>query len=513
MLVVSCVMMIEYGLLNARLVLLPTQPELQKAGLRGTRLQTRLAVLVMSLIGVSILLVAPRSYQVAVDIMNGETISLYALRTELISVAAIAVAVGIVFTILISRIIYRPIAHLIEVMSDIERGNIQRRADILSTDEVGLATIQFNTMIERFENLQRRMDDEVQKRTWDLERKSSQLQAAAQVARESAAIQDLYNLLNHSVNLISERFGFYHAGIFITDQSKQNVVLQAASSPGGQKMLERGHQLRVGGQGIVGAAAASGRPRIALDVGADSVFFNNPDLPETHSEMALPLSVRGNLIGVLDIQSTETQAFSQDDLVILQTLADQIALAIENARLLFESQQAIRQLQISTGQSIRTGWQQYTSRRKHAYVYTPLSVQAFNKETSASKQGQNVLEVPIKLRGQTIGNLSFQRASTENTWGEIEQSMTSEIASQIGLAIENARLIEEQLKLAERERQMNAIINEIRKSTSTDKVLQYTAREIGKALGAVRTFAQLGLPQQAEPDKNVNKQKTGSKSA
>lgn len=500
MLIISCVILIEYGLTNARLVLLPRSPELQKTGLSGIRLQIRLVILVISSVGISLLTTAPYAYQVAADILNGKDISLYTLRVQLIWVALVATLISSILAVVIARLTYRPVAHLVDVMASVEKGQIQRRADILGTDEIGMASIQFNTMLERLENLQKHLDEEVQKRTRQLEKKTAQLQAAAQVAREAAAIRQVDELLNRVVHLISERFGFYHAGIFIADQAGQYVVLQTTSSPGGQKMLERGHQLRIGTQGIVGTVAATQRPRIALDVGEDAVYFSNPDLPDTHSEMALPLIVRGRLIGVLDIQSTETRAFDQDDLVVLQTLADQIALAIENARLYANSQQAIQQLQRAGAERVHAAWQAYTSRKKHAYVYTPLGTQALKEETTdTSGNAQNQIEVPIRLRGQKIGNIRIQRAGIELVWSEREQSIAQEVANQIGLAIENARLLEEQQRLAEREHQMNIIATEIRKSTSTEKILQQTAREVGKALGAVRTFVQLGLrPQNSQ---------------
>lgn len=501
MLIITCVIIIEYALTNARLVLTPSDTRIQMEYLSGIRLQTRLYVLVVSSVGVTILLTAPRAYQVAVNILNGQEISLATLRTELIWVTAVAVVVSGVLAALFARLIYMPINHIVSVMSEIEKGETGKRADILGTDEIGTAIIQFNTMIEQLENLRQRMDEEVANRTSELERKTTQLQAAAIVAREAAAIQDVKELLNRSVNLISERFGFYHAGIFIADQAEQYVVLQAASSTGGQKMLERGHQLRIGGQSIVGTVAASRRPRIALDVGEDAVFFSNPDLPETHSEVALPLMVRGHLIGVLDIQATERRAFLQDDMIVLQTMADQIALAIQNARLYAESQQAIKQLEASVLEGTRTGWEAYTRRKRYAYVYTPLGIQAASAaEDEPGTPSSNRLEVPIILRGQRIGRISMKRAGAEGTWDENEQNMAVEIANQIGLAIENARLLEEQQRMAARERQISTIVNEIRKSASTERVLQQTAREIGKAMGAVRTFVQLGLPTKANGD-------------
>jgi signal transduction histidine kinase/putative methionine-R-sulfoxide reductase with GAF domain len=169
--------------------------------------------------------------------------------------------------------------------------------------------------------------------TADLERRSVQLEAAAQVAREATAIRDVNQLLDETVRLISERFGFYHAAIFLVDEKGEYAVLRAASSEGGQQMLARVHKLRVGRVGIVGYVAGSGEPRIALDVGKDAVFFSNPDLPETRSEMALPLKVQERTIGVLDVQSTEAKAFGEEDVTVLQTMADQVAIALENARL------------------------------------------------------------------------------------------------------------------------------------------------------------------------------------
>jgi FOG: GAF domain len=168
----------------------------------------------------------------------------------------------------------------------------------------------------------------------DLARRTAQLEAASEVARRAAAIRDVQTLLDETVRLISQRFGFYHAGVFLVDEAGEYAVLRAASSEGGQRMLARGHRLAVGEVGIVGYVAGTGKPRIALDVGEDAVFFSNPDLPHTHSEMALPLKVGERVIGVLDVQSVEPSAFTDEDVAVLQTMADQIALAIENARLL-----------------------------------------------------------------------------------------------------------------------------------------------------------------------------------
>ena len=161
------------------------------------------------------------------------------------------------------------------------------------------------------------------------------------MARDATAILDVNQLLHETVHLISEQFGFYHAGVFLLDEANEYAELRAASSAGGQRLLERGHRLRIGQTGIVGHVTATGEPRIALDVGQDAVFFDNPDLPDTRSEMAVPLVARGRVIGALDVQSTRQAAFSSEDVSVLQTMADQLATAIENARLFTATQEAL----------------------------------------------------------------------------------------------------------------------------------------------------------------------------
>ncbi len=164
-----------------------------------------------------------------------------------------------------------------------------------------------------------------------LQRRAMQLEASAEVARAISSIFDLDQLLNQTVHVITENFGFYHTGIFLLDESGDWAVLRAASSEGGRKMLAAGHRL-ARGEGMVGWVVEHHRPRIALDVGKDAVHFANPYLPATRSEMALPLLAGGQLLGVLDVQSTEAEAFDQDDIQILEIVAGQLAVAIENVR-------------------------------------------------------------------------------------------------------------------------------------------------------------------------------------
>ncbi len=222
----------------------------------------------------------------------------------------------------------------------ISGGDLEAQAPIQTSDEIGALGRAFNTMTQQLKTFINELEDRVQDRTRELAKqnealvfRSQQLQTVADVARQIVSAQELDELLPQITRLVSERFNFYHVGIFLLDENREYAVLRAANSEGGQRMLARKHQLKVGAVGIVGYATGAGQPRIATDVGEDAVYFSNPDLPETRSEMALPLKVGDLVIGALDVQSTVSNAFTQEDIALFTTLADQIAVAIRNNEL------------------------------------------------------------------------------------------------------------------------------------------------------------------------------------
>ncbi|MDF1498889.1 MAG: GAF domain-containing protein [Anaerolineales bacterium] len=245
--------------------------------------------------------------------------------TILLVLAAIAL-VGVVVPIATRQSI-RPLQTLTNLAERFAMGELSARVDTQREDEIGTLSKTFNAMAEDLSELYRSLEQRVQDRT-------EQIRTASEVARDAVAIRDVETLLNETVNLITNRFGYYHAGVFLLDPQRENAVLRAASSEGGKRMLQRGHRLPVGKVGIVGYVTGTGKPRIALDVGADQVHFANPDLPSTRSELALPLSAGDQIIGALDVQIEDPQAFAEEDVLVLQTMADQLAVAIENARLI-----------------------------------------------------------------------------------------------------------------------------------------------------------------------------------
>lgn len=348
---------------------------------------------------------------------------------------------------------------------------------------------EFNRLLEQTSHIvqtlsaqQASLEERIRERTAELSRRSAQLESSAYVARQAASIQNVVVLLKEVVQLITVRFGYYHTGIFLADESLRYVTLQAASSEGGQRMLQRGHRLEIGRQGVVGYAAYEKRPRVALDVGAEAVYFNNPDLPDTHSEIALPLLVRNKLIGVLDIQSTEVRGFSEADISTFQTMADQIALAIENARLLTESQLVIEQLQYLTSETTYAAWENFLGRKTKGYIFSPLGVKPLEESdiSPSAMADETAIQAPIELRGRKIGAIVLKQKNTENRWGAREKNLVRDIAVQIGLALENARLLEQSQKQAAQEQSINLITSKLSQALNIDSLLQTAVQELHK---------------------------------
>ncbi|MCA2002709.1 MAG: GAF domain-containing protein, partial [Chloroflexi bacterium] len=358
------------------------------------------------------------------------------------------------------------------------------------------------------------LEERVRQRTEELDaanrsnqRRARQFEAIAQANRAIASVQDLDTLLPRIAQVISERFNFYHTGIFLIDKERRFAVLRAASSEGGRKMLERGHKLEIGQSSIVGFVAATNQPRIALDVGGDPVHFENPDLPQTHSEIALPLQYEGRILGVLDVQSDEPEAFGQDDVEVLSTLAAQVSIAIQNALTLENAQKALSESRLAFEQSVHEAWRLMrpkaarTGFRFNEAGLAPLEENLDGDHIrEAISKGQAVLArekdeakklaVPIRLRGQVVGALHVQARNRRSLTSD-DLDIAQAIMERLSLAIETATLIQSTQHRADIERLTAQISSRIGSSTRFETILQTAAEELSKALGGSDVLVQI----------------------
>ena len=357
-----------------------------------------------------------------------------------------------------------------------------------------------NELLEKnreLDQLRTSLEERVIERTAQLGRRAGQLEAIASVARSTTSLQSMEELLPVVTKLISDRFGYYHVGIFLLDDAHEFAILRATNSEGGRRMLNRQHKLKLDTNSIVGYVTSRGEPRIALDVGTDAVFFNNPDLPNTRSEMALPLRVGGQVIGALDVQSMQPNAFHEEDIATLATLADQVAIAIENARLFSEARKALKESEETFGRYIRQDWGSFAQQaRSTGYLFDgkrtiPLDDMAKqNKVRSLPQTGRLSLEkdkkefaIPIRLRGQIIGFLDIKSKNKDRNWTQDDLSLIEAAAERAALALENARLVATSQRRASRERTIGEISSRISSVSDLDAIMQAAVEELGRRIG------------------------------
>lgn len=408
------------------------------------------------------------------------------------------------------------------------------------------------------------LEEKVALRTADLERRLTQIRTAAEITRSLGAVLDPKILLDQVVNLIRDRFNLYYVGVFLIsaptlveprsetgagreagaetpglssrsqngfetpEPRSQNAasepgapvwaVLAAATGEAGQKMLRDNHRLLVGGSSMIGWATANCQARIALDVGQEPVRFNNPHLPNTRSELALPIlaptaagprpdgarqgsqppgqtnSATQDILGAITIQSDQPAAFDQDDIIVLQGIADGLATALENARLFSQLQTSLDEIQSLHRQYLERAWSDILE----THPPDELTYEWGHAAPPAPGAGRRTLQVPLALRDQIIGNLTLEADLPADVllppgqgWTAEEKALVDAVTIQAALALENVRLLEETRQRAEQERLTSAIVSKVWASAEIDTILRTTLKELGHSLKATQGFIQL----------------------
>jgi GAF domain-containing protein len=400
----------------------------------------------------------------------------------------------------------RPLVGLANYANEVGKGNLDFKFDDkklrgeLATLASSLKSLATNVQISIAS-----LENRVTERTSELEHRSKLLKAVADVGKAITSFRDLSELLQQTTYLIHENFGYYHAGIFLLDEHKEYAVLNATNSEGGHRMLGKKHQLKVGETGIVGYVTQNAKARIALDVGNDAVFFDNPDLPQTRSEMALPLVIGGQVLGALDVQSTEPQAFSEEDISTLQILAEQIAIAIQNANLFNEAEKALETARTSYAEISRDAWSKILHNQPRiGFLATPpttVQIHSDNLEANLAKAVETgdliigsdglTISIPIRVRGQTIGAVRLKKSEISESWTQDETNLAIALSDQLSGALESARLYKESQQHAARESLISDISARISAVSQTDAILRETVQELGQAIGNASVTFQL----------------------
>ena len=474
--VLLAMLLIERFTLPIRVILLPRDFETQLKGRSGLLLNGKFLILTLALIGIAVLLIAPIGYQHTIRVLYSEISSLEifrGLQLQSVLFSLLALLLGAGFSYYVAKAVSDPIYDLIKTFNKIEQGDLTQRAPVSGTDELGIVTVQFNRMVSRLETLQNSLEQQVIERT-------KQLAATNEVGRVAASSLDPEQLLAKVIPLIPERFEYYFAAIYLVDPSGKWAELKEATGEAGRVLKQNHHRLEISGKNMVGTAIRESSPRIAQIASEEKQRFENPLLPYTRSEMALPLMVGDRVLGALNVQSTRESDFGPQVIETMQNMAGQVAIALENARLFQEAQQIIKEMRAVQQQYLLEGWQGLSEENEK------LEYRIGDEEDDNSRK----LEVPISLRDQILGQIMLE---SQTEWTPDQHSLVDAVATQAAIALENARLVSESRHIALRERMAAEINSKIWSSATIDGVLQTVVKELGRRLDASSATIELNI--------------------
>lgn len=316
--------------------------------------------------------------------------------------------------------------------------------------------------------------EQLQSRSEDLERRLVQIRTAAEISRSLGTILDPTELLNTVADLIQTRFTLYYVGVFLNDDFNRYAVLRAGTGEAGQVMLTENHRLSIGGSSMVGWATSHNQPRISMDVEQESVRFKNPHLPQTRSELAIPIAIGNQVLGAISVQSVDANAFDKDDITIIQSIGDSLAIALENARLFQQFEDSLAEIQQLNRQYMTESWRQI-------WLNTERDDEEMVAESGiAPERGQDTQEisVPLTLRGdQVIGNISL--ATAQQDLSPEDKNFIQAVSDQAALALESARLLDEANKRVEQELAIQELTTQFSRSLDFEALLQSVVQELG----------------------------------
>jgi GAF domain-containing protein len=400
-----------------------------------------------------------------------QQLGIYQFRAQNVPVTTLIdwVSYTIDFSI-ISTLLIVAINQLMREFTHISRG-IQNTFETLSTERAQL-------------------EDRVRERTDEAETRSIQMRSSAAISKTITETHNVSELMETTARQISDQFGYYHVGLYLLDERKRNAVLQAASS--GDQPVGNSFRIEPDRLNPINQVIERNRPHIVSDV-HDANFMRGTNFLLTPSRMILPLSVRNNVIGFMDVHSENPQAFNTQTSEVLQTLADLTAISIDNARLINETENLADQLEANTSAQTRETWKKFTNHHKPAYQYTPAGVRPLF--ANSKQDNQDGLLVPLMLQGQRIGNITLKRKGSDIAWSERERILVEKVASQVALALENSRLVDETQKSAMRDQMIANVSARVRENLDIESVLRTATTELRKVFDLKEAEVSIGLSQ------------------
>jgi GAF domain-containing protein len=363
---------------------------------------------------------------------------------------------------------------------------------------------------ERLETVQ------LQQLTKELEQRTDQLKASVDISGHVSRVLDLDELLAETVNQIQAGFGYYHTQIYLLDENEEKLITAAGTGQAGEALRRRGHSISLAAQtSLVARAARTNRVVRVDNVRESPEWLPNPLLPKTMAELAVPLSLGGEnqILGVLDVQSDKVAGLGDNDVSLMRSLANQVAVAVRNARLFVEMGTALEEARRLQARYTARAWDWTTiQRQKHGRAlfgaadlsglneslvaearrrapnYARLTAFSTASETSAAS---TVFAAPIRFRGQTIGNLQLHGVKPDRVWTEDELALVDRVLDQVAETAENLRLFKQVREQASREKLISQISDKLRRAPDIATLMKVAVEELSKALGATRTFVRL----------------------
>jgi GAF domain-containing protein/HAMP domain-containing protein len=447
-----------------------------------------------------------------------------AALSQLNTVAPAQLLLGIVLLLLvlmlviwfayrISRNIAYPVAVTVSAIRQFEAGDLQAELPTSNRkDEIGDLTKSFNEMRIQLQTKMDELSEQAANDRHALKKNSASLLVFADVNQVVSSALNSDEICNNLVELIRKKFDYTYVGLFLTDEDNKWAMLTAASSANGEVTPAGAQRLLIDEDTLIGWVIANSRERVASETNENGLQSTDPELPDSRFDAVLPMRSRGTVIGALSIQSWLPDAFEPDSLAILQALADQAAIAIDNARLFAEIRLALENADLAYGEISHSGWLKLLHNKSGiAYQGTSIGIEAVspsreayvaqaieNKQTVAgvesSEDGLYPLAVPIQAGGLVLGTINTYKPGEIGPWSPDEILLLENIADQLGLALESSRLFEQSQRRAEYEKITSQVSANIRERMEIEAVLRTAAQEVRKAMGLPEVTVRLTAP-------------------